>query len=129
MERNPVDTCLSIYFQHFDTGHPYANDLGNLAHQFRQYRRLMMHWGEILPAESLLHVPYEGLVAEQECWTRKMLDFIGLPWDERCLDFHLKERTVGTASKWQVRQKINRTSVERWRHYDKFVGPLLDLLP
>lgn len=128
MERNPVDTCLSIYFQHFDAAHPYANDLDNLAHQFRQYRRIMEHWQDVLPAQSLLHVPYEGLVENQEHWTRIMLEFVDLPWDARCLDFHLKERTVGTASKWQVRQKMNRTSVERWRNYQQFVGPLLGLL-
>jgi hypothetical protein len=56
-----------------------------------------------------------------------MVEFIGLPWDPRCIDFHRTERTVITASKWQVRQKISSSSVERWRNYAQFVGPLLRL--
>ena len=57
-----------------------------------------------------------------------MLDFIGLPWDARCIDFHQCERTVSTASNWQVRQRISKTSVLRWRNYEKFVGPLQKLM-
>ena len=60
--------------------------------------------------------------------SRKMLEFIGLPWDARCLDFHQTARTVRTASSWQVRQTINKSSVERWRNYEQFVGPLLPLM-
>ena len=58
-----------------------------------------------------------------------MLAFVGLPWDERCLDFHATNRTVITPSKWQVRQKISNTSVGRWRNYERFVGPLRRLAP
>jgi hypothetical protein len=56
-----------------------------------------------------------------------MLEFIGLPWDRRCLDFHETPRAIITASQWQVRQKINPASVLRWRNYRKFLGPLLHL--
>ena len=84
----------------------------------------MAHWRAILPEESILDVPYEALVDEQETWSRKMLEFIGLPWDPSCMDFHRTNRRVATASKWQVRQKINKSSVERWRNYEKFLGPL-----
>ncbi|MBV8664944.1 MAG: sulfotransferase [Burkholderiaceae bacterium] len=124
MQRNPIDTCLSVYFQHFNTSHAYANDLEDLVHYYAEYYRLMEHWRTTLPEQTILHVPYEGLVADQEGWTRKMLEFIGMPWDARCIDFHQCDRRVSTASNWQVRQKINKTSVERWRHYEKFVGPL-----
>jgi uncharacterized protein YjiS (DUF1127 family) len=72
-------------------------------------------------------VPYEGLVDDQEGWTRKILEFIGLGWDARCLEFHRTERTITTASYWQVRQKIYRTSVNRWRNYREFIKPLLSL--
>ena len=75
----------------------------------------------------LLEVPYEELIADQEGWTRRILDFIGLEWDERCLDFHQTHRTVLTASYWQVRQKIYNSSVGRWRHYREFIAPLLSL--
>jgi tetratricopeptide (TPR) repeat protein len=128
MQRNPIDTCLSIYFQHFEAANTYANDLEDLAHYYREYRRLMRHWREVLPVDAMLEIPYEGLVADLPRWSRKMLDFLGLPWDARCLDFHCTARTVVTASRWQVRQKIDRSSVERWRHYEKFVGPLTSLL-
>ena len=127
MQRHPIDTCLSIYFQNFLSMGPYANDFENLAHYYGQYVRLMNHWRAVLPGSALLEVPYEGLVADHEGWTRRMLDFIGMPWDPRCLDFHKTERTVITASKWQVRQQISPASAGRWRNYEKFIGPLQHL--
>ena len=107
--------------------HSYANDLYDLAHYYRQYLRVMEHWRETLPPNVILDVPYEGLVEDTETWTRRMLEFIGLPWDPDCLDFHKSDRTVNTFSKWQARQKISRMSVGRWRNYAKFVGPLEEL--
>jgi tetratricopeptide (TPR) repeat protein len=128
LERHPIDTCLSIYFQDFGAIHSYANDLEDLAHYYRQYRRIMSHWRRTLPAAAMLDVPYEGLVAMPEEWSRRMVEFIGLPWDARCLEFKDTVRTVSTFSRWQARQPINRASVDRWRHYEKFVGPLRALL-
>lgn len=125
--RHPIDTCLSIYFQNFDAKHGYANDLDDLAHYYREYIRLMVHWRRLLPAQSMLEVPYEGLVDDVEGWSRRMVEFIGVPWDANCLEFHRNERTVDTSSKWQARQKIHRTSVKRWRHYEKYLGPLASL--
>jgi tetratricopeptide (TPR) repeat protein len=124
MQRHPIDTCLSIYFQNFFNIGPYANDFDNLAHYYRQYLRITDHWRAVLPATTWLEVPYEALIDDQEGWTRRMLDFIGLPWDPKCLDFHQTDRVVITASKWQVRQKISKSSAGRWRNYEKFVGPL-----
>jgi protein O-GlcNAc transferase len=128
MRRNPIDTCLSIYFQNFDALHPYANDLADLAHYHGEYLRLMEHWRLTLPPGTILEVPYEGLVEDPEGWSRRMLEFIALPWDPKCLDFHRTTRTVSTFSKWQARQKIVKSSVERWRHYQEFIGPLLPLV-
>ena len=127
MRRHPLDTCLSIYFQNFFSMGPYANDLDNLAHYYGEYVRILNHWRAVLPATALLEVPYEALIEDQEGWTRRMLDFIGLPWDPKCLDFHQTDRNVITASKWQVRQKISSSSVGRWRNYGKFIGPLRSL--
>jgi len=127
MRRNPIDTCLSIYFQNFHVAHSYANDLEDLAHYHHEYQRLMHHWRSILPPSAILEVPYEALVSDQVLWSRKMLEFVGLPWDEACIDFHQTNRRVSTFSKWQVRQKISKTSVERWRNYAPFVGPLMGL--
>ena len=127
MQRDPVDTCLSCYFQKFSPGLQHAMDLEDLAHYYREHQRLMAHWRTVLPAGSMLEVPYAGLVADQEGWTRKMLSFIGLEWDDRCLEFHATRRAVTTSSSWQVRQKIYASSVQRWRHYKKFIHPLLAL--
>jgi hypothetical protein len=107
---------------------PYANDLHSLAHYYGEYVRIADHWRTVLPAHTLLEVPYEGLIEDQEGWTRRMLEFLGLPWDSKCLDFHETERVVITASKWQVRQRIHASSTGRWRNYEKFVGPLRGLL-
>ncbi len=126
--RNPIDTCLSIYFQNFGPAHSYANDLDDIAHYYREYRRLMDHWRRTLPAAAILDVPYEGLVENPDHWSRTMVEFIGLPWDARCRDFNGTARIVSTFSRWQARQPINTASVERWRHYEEFVGPLRALL-
>ncbi len=87
----------------------------------------MQHWRAVLPPATLLEVPYEGLVQDLSGWTQRLLEWLGLPWDARCLDFHLTARSVVTASKQQVRQRIHASSVRRWRHYEKFIEPLLPL--
>jgi hypothetical protein len=127
MRRNPIDTCLSCYFQPFTQALNFTMDLSDLEHYYREHHRIMAHWRAVLPPGTILDVPYEELVADQAAWTRKMLDFIGLEWDDRCLDFDKTERGVATASSWQVRQKIYNSSVERWRKYEKYIGPLMGL--
>jgi tetratricopeptide (TPR) repeat protein len=127
MRRDPIDTCLSIYFQHFQNTHFFANDLEDLAHYYAEYLRVMEHWRSILPPHVLLDVDYERLVDDQEAWSRTMLDHIGLAWDPRCIEFERTDRSVSTFSKWQVRQGMSRSSVGRWRHYEKFVAPLRGL--
>jgi tetratricopeptide (TPR) repeat protein len=123
MQRDARDTCLSIYFQNFGAVHSYANDLEDLAHYHGEYERLMQHWRASLPARVLLDVPYEGLVQDVEGWSRRMLEFLGLPWEAQCLEFHRSARPVSTFSKWQARQRIHTSSVARWRHYQDFLGP------
>jgi tetratricopeptide (TPR) repeat protein len=127
MQRNPLDTGLSIYFQIFSNTHTYANDLEDIAHYFTQYYRLMQHWRSTLTEGAILDVPYEELVQDPEPWIRKIVQFVGLPWDSRCLDFHQTERTVVTASNWQVRQRITKSSAGRWRNYEPLLGPLRSL--
>jgi hypothetical protein len=127
MRRDPIDTCLSCYFQQFSSTLNFTMDLSDLAHYYRRHQRLMAHWRAVLPPGTILEVPYAELVADQERWTRKILDFLGLEWVPGCLDFHSTSRPVVTASYWQVRQPIYNDSVQRWRHYRKFIGPLLDL--
>ena len=120
MQRHPLDTCLSIYFQNFFNIGALCQRSGAIWRTTTANTCASPITGvAVLPATALLEVPYEALIADQEGWTRRMLDFIGLPWDPRCLDFHQTERVVITASRWQVRQKINTASVGRWRNYER----------
>ena len=127
MERDPIDVCLSCYFQQFVASKSFAMDLSDLAHYYKGHRQLFNHWRSILPEQSILVVPYAELVRDQEKWTRKILEFIGLEWDVRCLSFHDTERAVVTASAWQVRQRIYTGSVGRSLAYKKHLGPLKSL--
>ncbi|MGA8149141.1 MAG: tetratricopeptide repeat protein [Gallionellaceae bacterium] len=127
VRRNPVDTCLSIYFQYLTHIDAFATDLQDIAFYYREYARLMQHWRKVLPADCFMEIAYEDLIGDQPEWSRRIIEFIGLEWDERCQDFHQTERRVGTASNWQVRQPIYQTSKARWRHYEKYLGPLLEL--
>ncbi len=125
--RDPADTCLSIYFNYFSEGNEYSFDLVELGRYYRDYRRLMQHW-QTLFADDILQVSYEELVTGQEAMSRRMLDFIGLEWDNNCLDFHLNKRPVRTASSVQVRQALYQSSMGRWKNYAAHLSPLLDIL-
>ncbi len=124
-KRNAIDTCLSIHFQNFASGHPYKHSLDNLAFHYRQYERLMAHWHKVLPGR-ILDIHYEDTITDPEYWSRKLIDHVGLEWDDACLTPHKLERSVKTASVWQVRQPIYKTSVERWRNYEPYIQPLID---
>jgi tetratricopeptide (TPR) repeat protein len=126
-KRNPLDTCLSIYFLSMNTRHLYACDLKNLAYWYRDYLRLMDHWMNLF-GERILTVHYEDLVNDTEKTARKLVDYIDLAWEDNCLDFHKTERDVITPSMWQVRQPIYKTSLERWKRYDKHIGVLKEIL-
>lgn len=125
--RHPLDTCLSNYFQRFSKFYDYSFDLGNIAHFYREYLRTMEHWRKVLPAR-FLEISYEDTIVNTEQVAHKMLDFIGLDWDERCLAPHTNPTAVETASQWQVRQPIYRQSVERWHHYEKHLTALKKML-
>jgi len=122
--RNPLDTCVSCFTQDFAHGLRFTTDLSNLASFFRDYRRLMAHWRQVLPL-SILDVRYESLVRDPETVSRDLVGFCGLPWDSRCLRPHHARRDIATASVWQARQPIHGQSVGRWRNYEAFLGPLI----
>ena len=126
-KRDPMDNCLSIYFQYFEAEHAYAYELKNLGFHYKQYERLMAHWHGVLPGR-ILDVNYEDVVADPEYWTRKMIKHVGLEWEDGCLEQQDTGRTVKTASIWQVRQPIYKTSVQRWKNYEKHLGPLKEAL-
>jgi len=125
--RDPRDTCLSIYFQQFAPSHAYSARLEDLGCYYRLYRLLMAHWEREAPL-PIHRVVYEDLIAEPEAQVRRLLEFVGLPWDDRCLEFHKARRFVATASYDQVRQKLYSRSVARWRHYEHHLQPLFDAL-
>lgn len=128
-QRNAIDTCLSCYFQDFigdELGFTY--NLDHLAHYYEQYQRLMQHW-EVVLGIPMLNIHYERLVEDQEKTSRELVAFCGLEWDPRCLDFNKSNRFVRTVSYDQVRRPIYNSSVERWRNYQQFIGPLARFQP
>ncbi len=126
-KRDPMDTCFSIYVRNFTRNYPFASKFEFLGHQYKQYLRIMDHWKSVLPVE-ILEVNYEDVIADQEGQSRRMVDFVGLPWDDACLEFNKTKRSVVTFSHWQVRQPIYSSSVAKWKQYEPWLGPLKDAL-
>jgi hypothetical protein len=126
-KRDPMDNCMSVFTHHFIETHGYNTSLEKLGLYYREYNRLMDHWKAALPL-NIFELQYENMIVDQEGMTRKLVDFLDLEWDDSCLNFHQTERSVQTISQWQVRQPIYTTSVKRWKHYDKHLGPLKQAL-
>jgi len=126
--RDPVDTCLSCYSKQFAGEQLFSYDQTELGQFYRDYQILMTHWRQLLPAESFIEVDYEAVVDDLEGQAKRLIDFIDLPWDEACLDFHKTQRVVRTASVNQVRQPLYKTSKGRWRAHAEQLGPLLAAL-
>jgi hypothetical protein len=87
----------------------------------------MKHWRRVLPVK-IQEVIYEDLITDQEKQSRELIDACGLEWDDKCLNFQDSNRSITTASKWQVRQSLYKSSVNRWQNYQKFLGPLEEAL-
>jgi len=121
--RDPLDTCLSIFFLHLDQRMSYALDLMDIGHYFRQYRRLMAHW-KSLYGEDVLDFNYDALVREPRPAAQRLVAFCGLDWDEACLDLAHGAGAVKTASVWQVREGLYQRSSGRSRHYARELAPL-----
>lgn len=125
--RDPVDNVLSLFFLHLDPSMAYALDLGDAAHWHGQYRRLMAHWRALYP-EDIHDLCYDRLVVEPRETLGTLLRFLGLEWEEACLDYERADTLVRTASAAQVRRPLYRSSSGRWRNYERHLGPLLDAL-
>lgn len=123
-ERDPRDIGLSIFTYRFFGVHAYANDLADLGWYIGEQRRLMAHWRKSLP-NSIMTVRLLDLVRNFHGTLRSMLDFLGLPYDARCENFHDVPRRVRTVSRSQVREKINARGIGRWREYEQHLGPLI----
>jgi Flp pilus assembly protein TadD len=123
LERHPMDSCYSIYKQLFRDAYPFSYDLDDLGRYFIAYTELMRHWRAAMP--GVIHtVRYEDLVADLEGEARRLLEYCGLAWDERCLRFHENAAASTTASALQVRQPIYGDSIGRWRNYARQLEPL-----
>jgi hypothetical protein len=122
--RHPLDTCLSCYFQDF-TEVPWSFDLEWIGDRYHFYREKMDYWEKTLPENSIVPVHYEELITDPETQIRRLLDACGLPWDPACLEFNTMSRAVKTASLWQVRQPMYKTSRARWTHYAPHLQPLV----
>ena len=127
--RDPMDSCFSCYSRLFEGGNlDFAYELGSVGRYYVRYIELMQHWQRVLPAGTVLDMRYEDMVTDTEGQARRLLDYLGLPWDEGCLAFHRNRRAVRTASAAQVRKPIYRSSVARWQHFETHLGPLLDIV-
>ena len=125
--RDPMDTCFSCYSMEFIGYHDYAYDLRNLGRYYREYQRLMQHYRDEVNL-PMLEVKYEELVNDAERVTRGLVEYCGLDWDDRCLRYYESDRVVRTASYEQVREPIYTRSVNRWKHYEKHLEPLIKAL-
>ena len=124
--RDPLDTCLSCYFQEFSAAHAYTRSLRDLGSHYLDYKRLMQHWRFTLSI-PMLTLRYEDIVGNFEKFTRQLIEFCGLEWNDACLDFHHHERVVSTLSSDQVRKPIYNSSVGRWKNYRSHLDGLLNI--
>ncbi|MCW6509145.1 tetratricopeptide repeat-containing sulfotransferase family protein [Lichenifustis flavocetrariae] len=126
--RDPIDTCVSCFSTLFFGHQPFTYDLAELGRYYRAYEALMAHWRAVLPPDTILDVEYEDVVDDLEGQARRIIAHCGLAWDPGCLNFTEGRHAVSTASATQVRQKIYRSSVGRWRAYEASLQPLLKAL-
>lgn len=125
--RDARDIGLSVYGENFAPEATFSTDLRAIAQYTNAQHRLMRYW-QAHAALPILEVRYEALVTDVEAQSRRIVDFLGLAWDEACLDFHTTQRSVQTPSRWQVRRPANTASIERWRRYEAQLQPLLEAL-
>lgn len=126
-QRNPLDVCLSCYFQNFNQQHHYTNKLDTLGKFYTLHHKLMTHWTKMLP-DRILSVEYEKLVSNGEAEIRRVIEFCELEWENDCLKHEENTSKVKTASNWQVRQPLYKSSVQRWKNYESHLQDLIDTL-
>ena len=124
-QRDPIDVCLSCYMQLFQYGHYYIYDMNQIAKYYNAYQDLMAHWYDILPANTLYTLNYEELVNEPESTIAKLLNYLGLDWDSRCMEHDKYGESALTASNVQVREPLNFKSVHKWHKYREHITPLI----
>ncbi len=126
VNRHPLDTCISCYTRLFAHNQNQTYDLYELGRFYKGYSDLMKHWRAVLPKGAFYDLQYEALTDDTEAEAKKLIAYCGLEWNDSCLAFHENKRNIRTASVHQVRQPIYKTSVARWKKYEKFLGPLIE---
>jgi hypothetical protein len=124
LQRHPMDACWAIYKAHFQGKFAFSYHQIELAEYYLAYRRLSRHWRAILPPDVLLEINYEDIIRDQSAASRRLIDFVGLPWDDEVLRFHESPAPSATASAVQVRRPIYASSVGKWRHHAERLAPL-----
>jgi len=125
--RHPMACCFSNFKQLFGDGQEFSYGLEEVGRYYSGYVELMDHWENALPGK-ILRVQYEDVVADLDAQVRRLLDFLGLPFDQRCIEFHKTERAVHTPSAEQVRQPLYKSGVEQWKNFESFLDPLKESL-
>ena len=128
MKRDARAICWSIFRHHFprfEAGQFFIHDLKDVVEYYKMYAELMTFWHDKFP-EQIYDLKYEVLTENQIEETRKLLERVGLDWEEQCLEFHKTQRVVKTASSWQVRQKMYRGSSDEWRNYESHLAPMIE---
>ena len=125
--RGAMGCCFSGFKQLFAEGQEFTYGLEEIGHYYSDYLNLMEHWDTVLPGK-VLRVRYEDVVADLEGQVRRLLDFLGLPFEDACINFHETERAVRTASSEQVRQPIFKGGVDQWENFSPFLDPLRAVL-
>lgn len=126
-KRSSIDTCLSIYFQHFNKHHSYSNNLEILGDYYNLYDDLMNHWKSVLDL-NIVELQYEDVISNPENEIKKLLEHCNIDWHPNCLNFHKNKRTVMTPSYDQVRRPIYNSSVAKWKKYEQYIQPLIEHL-
>ena len=123
--RYPLDCCFSMFKQLFAQGQEFTYGLAEAGSYYKSYVQLMDHWDAVLP-NKILRVNNEDIIDDLEGQVSRMLDFLGLPFEESCITFYETDRSVRTASSEQVRKPINKSGMHRWKPYAQHLGPLID---
>ena len=121
--RHPMACCFSGFKQLFADGQEFTYGIDDIVRYYKSYVSLMTHWDEVLPGK-VLRVHYEHVVDDPERQVRRVLEFLEVPFEEACLDFHRTERSVRTPSSEQVRQPIYRSGLEYWRNFEPYLGAM-----
>jgi tetratricopeptide (TPR) repeat protein len=125
--RQPLSCGMGIYKQYFGHGHDFSYNLEHIAVYYNEYLALMDYWTQVFP-KQILTVQHEVLVETPEQQLKQILEFCGVAYEPKCLEFHSNNRAVRTASSEQVRQPINPTGMQLWKHYEQELQPLKEAL-